>query len=143
MMKRSIRRARRLKVALSTTDGIFAPGDVAQHFSLAVRAEFGIRAAQDLAGIIGIVFEAEPFKSRVEFRFRTGNGVGGRRCGRVRMQRRAQQDSVLNFGRSPRFLGRRTGQATIFSRAGLAALCGMWTGDLKQSGVYIGHNRTF
>ena len=144
MMKRGVCRPRRLKMTFIAADRIFAPGDVAQHFGFAVRAEFGIRAAQQAAGIFGIVFEVKPFKSRVEFRFRNRFLVGGGGgVWRVRMQRRALQDSVLNFGRSPRIVGRPAGQAPIFSCAGRAALWGMWTGDLKQSGVYIPHRSRF
>ena len=90
------------------------------------------------------MFEIDSFESRVEPRLRMGFLVGGGGgVWRVRMQRRALQDSFVNFARSPRILRPRAGQAPIFSRAGIAAPCGMWTGDLKQSGVYIRHNRTF
>jgi hypothetical protein len=116
------------------------PG-LAAHFGFAVRAEFRIRAAQQAAGIFGIVFEVEPFKSRVEMRFRTRYGGGGRRGWRARMQGRALQDSVLKIGRSPRFLGAGAIPVANFLRARLAALCGMWTGDMHRFSSSCGHEQ--
>ena len=90
------------------------------------------------------MFEIDSFESRIELRLRNRFLVGGgRKSRRARMLRRALQDSAVNFGRSPRIVGAGASAAKIFSRAGLAALCGMWTGDLKQSGVYIRHNWAF
>jgi hypothetical protein len=143
MMQRSVCRSRSLKVTLRAADSIFSSSDIAAHFGFAGRTNFRIRATEELASYPGKMFEIDSFESRVEFRFRTGFGVGGRRVGRVRMKRPTLLDSVLSFGRSPRILRPRARQATMFSRAGLAALCGMWTGDLKQSIVYIPHNKAF
>ncbi len=106
-----------------------------------MRAEFWIRTTEEPPGYSGIVFEIDSFESRVEFRFRTGFGVGGRRGWRARLQRPALLNSVFNCGRSPRILQPRAGPATIFSRARLAALCGLWTGDMHQFSSSCGHEQ--
>jgi len=141
-MKRSVCRSRSLKMAFLTADGIFASGDIARNFAIAVRAEFRIRATEEAAGYLGIMFEIDSFESRVEFRFRTGFLVGGgRKSWRVRMRRPALLDSVLKIRRSPRIVGPRAGHVLFFSRAGLAALCGMWTGDMHRFSSCCGHEQ--
>jgi hypothetical protein len=123
-------------------DCIFASGDIARNFAIAVRAEFRIRATEEAAGYLGIMFEIDSFESRVEFRFRTGFLVGGgRKSWRVRMRRPALLDSVLKIRRSPRIVGPRAGHVLFFSRAGLAALCGMWTGDMHRFSSCCGHEQ--
>ena len=142
MMQRCVCRSRRLKVALCAADGIFASCDVAEHFGLAMRADFGIYSPQEPAGIFGIVFEIDTFESRIEPRLRMGFLVGGgEEVWRVRMKRRALKDSALIFCRSPRFVGTGASAATILSRARLAALWGMWTGDMHRFSSSCGHEQ--
>jgi hypothetical protein len=86
------------------------------------------------------MFMIDSSKFRREFLLRYGFLVGGgRRAGRVRMQPPALLDSAAIRRRTSRFLGSRAGQATIFSRAGLAALCGFWTLDMHGFLSGCGH----
>jgi hypothetical protein len=70
----------------------------------------------------------------IRMRFLGGGGLGG---WRVRILRPALLDTFIIAGPPLRFLGCCAGQAPIFSRAGISALCGLWSLDLKLFGVHL------
>lgn len=120
MMKWSIRRTRSHIMAFFATNSSLPASNIATHLRLTERTDFWIHAAQQFAGIRGVVVQIESHETRVELKFRTGFGRGGRRGGRARMTRPALQDSFQIFAAASRIL---RGDAGRQAGAGLAALC--------------------